>query len=79
MVTSTTHQLPEAGFLRLWQIIGNPKAVPPTPPLIPVGRTSFLNGVKSGKYPQPVKLGERTTAWKVEDIRALIGKLGGTA
>ena len=73
------HQLPEAGFLRIWQIIGNPKAVPPTPPLIPVGRTSFLNGVKSGKYPQPVKLGERTTAWKVEDIRALIGKLGGTA
>ncbi|MCX7103253.1 MAG: AlpA family phage regulatory protein [Methylobacter sp.] len=77
MVTATTHQLPEAGFLRLWQIIGNPKAVPPTPPLIPVGRTSFLNGVKSGKYPQPVKLGERTTAWRVEDIRALINHLGG--
>ena len=73
----TTHQLPEAGFLRLWQIIGNPKAVPPTPPLIPVGRTSFLNGVKSGKYPQTVKLGERTTALSVEDIRALINHLGG--
>ena len=73
----TTHQLPEAGFLRLWQIIGNPKAVPPTPPLIPVGRTSFLNGVKSGKYPQTVKLGERTTALRVEDIRALINHLGG--
>jgi hypothetical protein len=77
MTTATTHQLPEAGFLRLWQIIGNPRAVPPTPPLIPVGRTSFLNGVKSGKYPQPVKLGERTTAWRVEDIRALISQLGG--
>ena len=77
MLTATTHQLPEAGFLRLWQIIGNPKAVPPTPPLIPVGRTSFLNGVKSGKYPQTVKLGERTTALRVEDIRALINHLGG--
>ena len=71
------HQLPEVGYLRLPQIIGNPKAKPPTPPLIPIGRTSWLNGVKSGKYPKPVKLGERSTAWKVEDIRALIEQLGG--
>jgi predicted DNA-binding transcriptional regulator AlpA len=73
----TILQIPEAGFLRLWQIIGNPKAVPPTPALLPIGRTSFLNGVKSGKYPKPVKLGERTTAWRVEDILALINQLGG--
>jgi len=70
-------QIPEAGFLRIWQIIGNPKAEPPTPALIPIGRTSFLNGVKSGKYPKPIKLGERTTAWRVEDIRTLISQLGG--
>jgi prophage regulatory protein len=76
-MTLIVKQLPEAGFLRIWQIIGNPKAEPPTPALIPIGRTSFLNGVKSGKYPKPVKLGERTTAWRVEDIRALIGQLGG--
>jgi len=68
--------LPETGFVRLWQIVGNPKATPPTPALIPVSRTTFLNGVKSGKYPRPIKLGERTTAWKVEDIRTLIAKLG---
>ncbi len=74
-----THQLPETGYLRIWHIIGNSKATPPIPALIPVGRTSFLNGVKSGKYPKPVKLGERTTAWKVEDIRALIAELGGAA
>lgn len=75
---SNTNQttLPETGFLRIWQIVGNPKATPPTPALIPVSRTTFLNGVKSGKYPRPIKLGERTTAWKVEDIRALIAKLG---
>ncbi|MFZ2449076.1 MAG: AlpA family phage regulatory protein [Methylovulum miyakonense] len=41
-----------------------------------MGRTTFLNGVKSGKYPKPVKLGERTTAWRVEDIRALVEQLG---
>jgi len=69
--------LPETGFLRIWQIIGNPKAEPPIPPILPIGRTTFLNGVKSGKYPKPVKLGQRTTAWRVEDIRDLIAQLGG--
>lgn len=64
--------LPEVGFLRLKQIIGDKKANPPIPPLIPIGRTSWLDGVKSGRYPQPVKLGPRTTAWRVEDIRSLI-------
>lgn len=75
--TTTSHQLPETGFLRLPQIIGNKKTN--TPALIPIGRTSWLNGVKSGKYPKPVKLGDCTTAWCVEDIRALIIKLGGAA
>lgn len=73
MVT-TSRQIPETGFLRIWQIVGNQKQG--IPPLIPIGRTTFLNGVKSGKYPKPVKLGQRTTAWRAEDIRALIEKLG---
>lgn len=69
-----TNQLPETGFLRIWQIVGNKKKN--TPALIPISRSSFLSGVKSGKYPKPVKLGERITAWKVEDIRTLIISLG---
>jgi prophage regulatory protein len=68
------HQLPSTGFLRGWQIWGCDRRN--TPALIPVCRSSFLAGVKTGKYPQPIKLGERTTAWKVEDIRSLIEKLG---
>ncbi|MDO0845414.1 AlpA family transcriptional regulator [Xanthomonas campestris] len=32
--------------------------------------------MRSGRYPQPVKLGERCTAWRVEDIRALIEATG---
>jgi prophage regulatory protein len=69
------HQLPESGFLRLNQIVKIPGKA--TPPLIPVSRSSWLAGVKSGKYPKPVKLGERTTAWKVEDIKFLIVSLSG--
>lgn len=66
------HQLPETGYLRLPQIIGNPKTVPPTLPLIPVSKSTWWDGVKSGRFPKPVKLGPRVTAWRVEDIRALI-------
>lgn len=72
-MATTPNQLPETGFLRLSQIIGNKKTN--TPALIPISRTSFLNGVKSGKHPKPVKLGARTTAWKVSDIRELIERL----
>jgi len=73
-VNTQYHQLPEQGFLRLYQIIGSKKNN--TPALIPISRTTWLEGVKSGKHPKPVKLGERTTAWRVEDIKALIATMG---
>lgn len=67
--------LPQSGYLRLAQIIGDATTTPPTPALIPVKKSSWWAGVKSGRYPQPVRtLGARITAWKVEDIRALIDK-----
>jgi predicted DNA-binding transcriptional regulator AlpA len=74
-MTHTIHQLPESGFLRIDQIVKVPGRLEP-PPIIPVSRSSWLAGVKAGKYPQPIKLGERTTAWRVQDIKALIEKLG---
>jgi hypothetical protein len=67
------HQLPETGFVRLPQIIGDPKAEPPVPPIIPVKKSCWWAGVKSGRFPAPVKIGNgRGTFWRVEDIRALI-------
>jgi hypothetical protein len=38
---------------------------------IPVSRSTWWAGVKSGRFPAPVKLGPRTTAWRVEDIEKL--------
>lgn len=61
--------IPETGLLRLNQIVGDVKAG--IPPIIPICRSSWWNGVRSGRYPAPVKLGPRTTAWKAEDIRRL--------
>lgn len=55
--------LPETGYVRLSQII---------PSIIPVSKSTWWAGVKEGRFPQPVKLGPRTTAWRVADIRALL-------
>ena len=67
------HDLPSTGYLRLAQIIGNAKAKPPIPPIIPVSRSTWWNGVRTGRFPKPVHhLGRRITAWRVEDIRTLI-------
>ncbi len=67
--------LPETGFLRLRDIIGRPatKTDPGIPALVPVSASTWWAGVRSGRYPQPTRaLGQRITAWRVEDIRALI-------
>jgi prophage regulatory protein len=63
------NRIPETGFLRLPQIIGNKADIPP---LIPVSKSTWWNGIKTGRYPRPVKLGQRITAWRAEGIRALI-------
>lgn len=53
------------GFLRLPQVLK----------LIPVSRSTWWSRVRTGDFPAPVKLGPRMTAWRVEDIRALIESL----
>jgi prophage regulatory protein len=73
MVSNYKHiNLQETGFLRLPQVLQ----------IVPVGKSTWWAGVKSGRYPKGQKLSPRTTAWKVEDIRALVAELsneGGNA
>lgn len=54
--------LPQEGFVRLPQVLF----------VLGIGKTSFWAGIKDGRFPAPVKLGPRTSVWRVEDIRALI-------
>jgi len=69
-------QLPETGFLRLSQIVGNPNATPPVAPIIPISKSSWWAGVSNGRYPAPLKLSPKVTVWRVEDIRKMITQLG---
>jgi len=59
-------------LLRLPQIIGHKKKK--IPALIPVCRSTWFAGVKSGRFPKPIKLSDRVTAWRAEEVFALIEK-----
>ena len=39
--------------------------------LLPIGKTTWWDGVRTGKFPQPIKLGPRTTVWRLEDIERI--------
>lgn len=86
-----TSQIPEAGFLRLTQIIGQTavteeqavenrkrckgarRARAAIAGIIPIKKSCWWAGVKSGRFPKPVKIGNgRGTFWRVKDILALI-------
>ena len=56
---------PETGFVRLPQVLS----------VIPLGKTCWWEGVKSGRFPKPIKLSSRCVAWKAEDIHSLIKQL----
>jgi prophage regulatory protein len=61
---SYQNSFPETGLVRLNRILA-PKGP------IPVSKSSWWVGVKSGRFPQPVRLGPGITTWRAEDIREL--------
>jgi prophage regulatory protein len=70
------HRSNQSGtFLRVSQIIGDPKADPPIEPIIPVGRSTWWKWCRDGRAPKSVKLSQRITAWRSADIAALVDSL----
>ncbi len=65
MATISKTPLPTTGFVRLPQVLA----------VIPIGKSTWWLKVRNGEFPQPVKLGPRTTAWRAEAIHALIERL----
>jgi prophage regulatory protein len=55
-------------FLRLPQVLE----------IIPISKSTWWAGIRSGKFPKPVKLTERTSAWRRKDIEDLCVRLSGT-
>lgn len=62
-----TVALPATGFVRVKQLLF----------FVPFGRTTIWRKVKAGDFPRPVKLSQQVTAWRVEDVRQWIERMGG--
>jgi predicted DNA-binding transcriptional regulator AlpA len=59
-------------LLRIKDILGDEKTKKTA--YLPISKSSWWNGVASGKFPQPIKLGARTTCWRESDILALMDR-----
>lgn len=64
------HDIPAAGYLRQAQLVGS---------ILPIGATTLWRWVKEGKFPKPIKLSERVTVWRAEDVRAWLEQPKGAA
>lgn len=61
---STLGCLPETGYIRLPVVLA----------VFPVSPSTWWQGIRDGRFPKGFKLGPRVTAWRVEDVRALLEK-----
>lgn len=64
--------LPQEGFLRIKDLCDYSGKNGTRKGILSISRSTFLKGIKDGRFPRPVKLGPRTTAWRTQDIREVI-------
>lgn len=67
--------LPRHGLARLEMIIGDKRADPPIQPVIPVSKSTWWEGVRSGRFPPAVRVNKAVSAWRWEDIHRLLESL----
>lgn len=65
--TAASLLLPETGFLRQAQVLV----------FVPFSKSTLWRRIQAKTFPQPIKLSERVTAWRAEDIRRWITEQGG--
>ncbi len=64
--------LPIEGFVRITDLCNYEGEKGTRKGILGISRSTFLKGVKEGRFPKPEKLGKRTVAWRAQDIRNLI-------
>lgn len=63
--------LPDSAFVRESQLVQSPKR-PDIPVPLPFSAPTLWRLVKAGRFPKPVKLSQRVTAWNIGAVRAWI-------
>lgn len=65
MNNTVLSNLSQSAYIRLPEILT----------LLPIGRSTWWLWVSTGKAPKGIKLGAKTTAWKLSDIQKLLDDL----
>jgi predicted DNA-binding transcriptional regulator AlpA len=68
---TATPTLPESLTANPWELLRLPAVLR----VVPIPKSSWWRGIKEGRFPKPIKLGPRTSAWLASDIKALIDRL----
>jgi len=66
VMPTSTLMLPETGFLRQPQVLA----------FVPISKSTLWRRIQARTFPGPVKLSERVTVWRAEDIRRWIAQQG---
>jgi predicted DNA-binding transcriptional regulator AlpA len=67
--------LPKEGFVREAQLVTTGDKVGP----LPFSKSTLWRMVAQGKFPKPIKLGPRLTAWRSEEVHEWINSQGNVA
>lgn len=59
----------ETGLLRLKGVLK----------LFPVSASTLWRDVRAGRFPKPIKISERITAWRADEVYAFIDSIKATA
>jgi prophage regulatory protein len=65
MEAESMQENPVDALVRIEKIVG-PNGI------LPISRSAFYQGIKDGIYPKPVRLGKRTSAWRMSELLAVI-------
>ncbi|MEL5856948.1 helix-turn-helix transcriptional regulator [Aeromonas veronii] len=69
--------IPETGFIREAQLVTTPSKSKVGP--MPFSKSTLWRMVRDGKFPKPIKLGARVTAWRCEEVHEWIKAQGQAA
>lgn len=70
--------LPDSAMVRIAQLVRDPKH-PSKPVPLPISAATLWRKCADCTFPKPVKLGSRTTVWRVSDVRAWMAAQEGGA
>lgn len=64
---TAAHKFTPGSFIRERQL---------RPHILPVAHSTLWRMVAEGRFPKPIKLSERVTAWRIEDVMAWTERQG---